>query len=81
MDLNASIKPRKKVLFGTRSTFKNKSLMGATHKTSNLSISSTRRRKKEINENFISLDLNGDDDPEIANLWKKKNFEFEQREK
>ena len=49
MDLNESLKPRKKVLFGARSTFKNKSLMNATHKTSNLSISSTRRRKKELN--------------------------------
>ena len=69
-------------MFGTRSTFKNKSNVNVSSRTSNASVNSVRlSRKKKKDENLIAIQTAQEEDPELASLWKKKNAEIVEKER
>lgn len=69
-------------MFGTRSTFKNKSNVNVSSRTSNASVNSVRlSRKKKKDENLIAIQTAEEEDPELASLWKKKNAELVEKER
>lgn len=69
-------------MFGTRSTFKNKSNVNVSSRTSNASVNSVRlSRKKKKDENLIAIQTAEEEDPELASLWKKKNAEIVEKER